>query len=376
MRTNPLIELHRVGQSVWLDQISRSMITSGALARLIAEDGLRGVTSNPTIFQKAIAGSSDYDEVIKRSAEQGKSAAQIMDALIIEDIQMAADRFRPLYDESQGQDGFVSIEVNPQFAYDTPQTIEEARRLSTLVNRPNIMVKIPGTHEGLPAIRQMIAEGCNINITLLFAIERYEEVIDAFFTGLEQRLRQGQPIHQISSVASFFVSRVDTSVDQLLETKLKAAPPHQHPPLDPLLGQAAIANAKLAYQRFNTHFQSQRFLTLKAKGAQVQRVLWASTSMKNPRYRDVRYVEELIGPYTVNTLPEATLAAFKDHGHVTATLEQHPEEAQRVFRQLADVGIDLVQVTRELERAGVKAFVDSFQALLDGVEAKRELILT
>lgn len=376
MTDNPLMQLHALGQSVWLDQISRRMITSGELHRLIAEDDLRGMTSNPTIFQKAIAGGSDYDETIKRLAEQNQSAGEMMDALIAEDIRMALDAFRPLYDRTRGADGFVSIEVNPELAHDTQRTIAEARRLAQLINRPNVMVKIPGTREGLPAIRQMIAEGYNINITLLFAVERYVEVIDAYLSGLEERVRQGQAIDHIASVASFFVSRVDTAVDKLLEAKLQAASPDERRRLEGLLGQAAVANAKLAYQRFQQHVQGQRFAALQAKGANVQRVLWASTSAKNPRYRDVMYVEELIGPHTVNTLPQETLQLFRDHGRVAPTLEQDPDGARRVFHQLASLGIDIKRVTQELEQAGVQAFIDSFRKLLEGVGAKRDLILT
>ena len=377
MTTNPLLALQQFGQSVWMDNISRGILKSGELDRLIREEGLRGVTSNPTIFQKAISGSAEYDDTIRRLASQGKSSSEIMDALIIEDIQQAADRLRPLYDQTQGQDGFVSIEVSPRLAHDTPRTIDEVRRLARLVGRPNVLVKIPGTREGLPAIQQMLAEGYHINITLLFAIERYEAVIEAHLSALEQRVRAGKPIDRLASVASFFVSRVDTVVDQQLEAGLKqSASSQQRDRLTGLLGRAAIANAKLAYQRFKAQYGSERFAKLKAKGAQVQRVLWASTSTKNPNYRDVRYVEELIGPDTVNTMPETTMMAFKDHGRIDATLEQGLEEAERLFQQLADVGIDLARVTQDLEEAGVKAFADSFQALLDGVEAKRDLILT
>lgn len=374
---NPLRQLLAAGQSVWLDNIRRGMLISGELKQLLKEDGVRGVTSNPTIFEKAIGGSADYDDTLKRLGTQGTSAAGILDALIIEDIQMAADLFQPLYEQTQGQDGFVSIEVAPQFAHDTQRTIAEVRRLARLVGRPNVMVKIPGTREGLPAIQQMLADGYNINITLLFAIERYEEVIESYFAGLEQRVRDGKPVHDVASVASFFVSRIDTMVDKLLEVQLRASTAaQQRARLESLLGQTAIANAKLAYQRFKARFQSPRFLRLKAKGARVQRVLWASTSMKNLRHRDVRYVEELIGPDTVNTMPETTLRAFQEHGRVDATIEQDIKKAQQVLRHLDDVGIDLHRITQDLEEAGVKAFADSFQQLLQCVETKRELVLT
>jgi len=373
---NPLRQLLAAGQSIWLDNIRRGMLISGELKQLLKEDGVRGVTSNPTIFEKAIGGSSDYDDTLKRLGTQGTSAVEILDTLIVEDIQLAADLFQPLYEQTQGQDGFVSIEVAPQFAHDTHATIAEVRRLAGLVNRPNVMVKIPGTHEGLPAIRQMLAEGYHINVTLLFSIERYEEVIEAYLSALEQRVVEGQPIDQIASVASFFVSRIDTAVDKLLDEQRQSAPPQRHRQLEALRGQAAIANAKLAYQRFKARFQGERFQRLAAKGARVQRVLWASTSTKNPAYRDVRYVEELIGPDTVDTMPEATLRAFKDHGRVSGTLERDLKETQRVLQQLAEIGIDLKHVTQQLEHAGVKAFADSFDALLERVKAKREVVLT
>ena len=378
VKQNPLLALYPVGQSVWLDNISRRLITSGELDRLIRDDGLRGVTSNPTIFQKAIGGSTDYDALIKRLAGGGKSPEEILDAIIIEDIQMATDRFRSLFDETKGGDGFVSIEVAPQFAHDTQRTIAEARRLARLVNRPNVMVKIPGTREGLPAIQQMIAEGYNINITLLFAIERHEEVMDAYLSGLEQRVREGKPLKSIASVASFFVSRIDTAVDKQLEEQLKTTTDAaQRARLEALRGQAAIANAKLAYQRFKKRFQQERFQRLQAQGAREQRVLWASTSAKDPRYADVRYVEELIGPHTVNTMPDATLAAFRDHGTARgATVNERLEDAARVLEQLAAVGISLQRITQELEEAGVKSFTDSFTSLLRSVAAKRELVAT
>ena len=368
----PLIELHKLGQSVWLDNLSRHLVRSGELTRLIREEGLRGVTSNPTIFEKAISAGAEYDEAMQRLVKQGKATPEIVDTFIIEDIQAAADCLRPLYDASKGEDGYVSIEVAPSLARNTQGTISEARRLWKLVNRPNIMVKIPGTREGLPAIQQMITEGVNINVTLLFAVERYAEVIEAYLMGLEQRLRAGQPINQVASVASFFVSRVDTAIDKLLEAKLKEAKtPQERAQLESLLGKAAVANAKLAYRLLQARFGDARFSALKTKGAQVQRVLWASTGVKNPKYRDVLYVEELIGPHTVNTMPDATLSALMDHGKVAATVAQGVTEAEAVFRALAAAGIDVPRVAQELEDAGVKLFADSFQQLFDEVEAKR-----
>ncbi len=372
---NTLTELHRLGQSPWLDNLRRSMVTSGTLKRLI-DKGLRGMTSNPTIFEKAIAGSADYDEAIKRLVEQGRSAEAILDALVIEDIQMAADAFRPLYEQSGGADGFVSIEVNPRLAHDIAATVGDVRRIWRAVNRPNIMVKIPGTREGLPAIRDMLAEGYNINITLLFAVQRYEQVIEAHLTALEQRLHEGQPIDRIASVASFFVSRVDTLVDQRLEAKRQqSADVAAQRRLDPLMGQAAVANAKLAYAQLQSAIRQPRWTALQAKGATIQRVLWGSTSTKNPRYNDLKYVEELIGAHTVNTMPDATLEACLDHGRPAETVTQDLEGARRLVRELADLGIDLRQVTQELEEAGVKAFVDSYETLLRSLDGKRRQFL-
>jgi transaldolase/glucose-6-phosphate isomerase len=361
----PLIELHKLGQSVWLDNLSRHLVRSGELARLIQEDGLRGVTSNPTIFEKAISAGAEYDAAMKQLVAQGKSTAEIVDQFIIEDIQGAADALRPLYDASKGEDGYVSIEVAPSLARDTTGTIAEARRLWKLVNRPNIMVKIPGTREGLPAIQQMIADGANINVTLLFSVERYGEVIEAYLAGLEQRVKAGQPITHVASVASFFVSRVDTAIDKLLEAKGATT----------LMGKAAVANAKLAYQLMKQRFSGARWSALQAKGAQIQRVLWASTGTKNPKYSDVLYVEPLIGPHTVNTMPDATLAALMDHGKVALTVEQGAAEAQATFKALAAAGIDVARVTRELEEAAVKLFSDSFTQLMNGVEGKRQKLV-
>ena len=375
MPQNPLLTLQEFGQSMWLDSISRQIIRD-ALQPLIARDGLRGITSNPTIFEKAVAGSRDYDELIRALASEGRRDAEIMDALVVEDIQRTCDALRPVYDRLRGQDGFVSIEVSPALAYDAPGTLDEARRLWQWVNRPNLFVKIPGTEPGLSAIEAATSEGISVNITLLFAVSRYEQVVEAYLRGLERRVQAHQPIDRIQSVASFFVSRVDTVVDQQLETKAKAASDakaRQH--IESLYGQAAIANAKLAYRSFKQLHGSARFLKLKTSGANAQRVLWASTSTKNPRYRDVIYVEELIGPHTVNTMPAATIDAFRDHGRARASLEEDVRGAEERVRQLQTLGIDLARITRELETDGVKKFSDSMASLLREIASKRDVIL-
>lgn len=375
MAKNPLLLLQEFGQSVWLDSLSRQILRH-ELQPLISQDGLRGVTSNPTIFEKAVAGSQDYDELIRSQAAQGQSDHAIMEALVVEDIQRACDLLRPVYDRLKGQDGFVSIEVSPALAHDAEATLAEARRLWRSVDRPNLFVKIPGTAAGLPAIETAISEGMNVNITLLFAVERYGQVVEAYYRGLERRLQAGQPIASVHSVASFFVSRVDTVIDQEIEQRLQQttdAKAHQH--LEALRGQAAIANAKLAYRAFKELCGSPQFLKLRAAGANIQRVLWASTSTKNPRYRDVVYVEELIGPYTVNTMPAATIQAFRDHGRVRASLEEDVRGAEERLRQLEALGIDLQQVTQWLEDDGVKKFRDSMESLLREIAAKRELIV-
>jgi len=376
MSTNPLRQLNAVGQSVWQDNIRRSELLNGALKKLIDEDGLSGTTSNPTIFEKAIEGSHDYDEAIRKLAVGGKKASEIFDALAVEDIQMACDLFRPTYDSTQGRDGFVSIEVNPDLAHETAATIAEARRLWRAVNRPNLMVKIPGTKEGLPAIEQALADGLNINITLLFAVGRYEEVANAYVAALEARAREGKPVDRIASVASFFVSRIDTAVDQQLDEKIKAASAAaEKEKLENMKAKAAITNAKVAYRKFKEIFSTDRFKALAAKGARVQRVLWASTSTKNPKYSDVLYVETLIGPDTVNTMPPATIVAFRDHGKVRVTIEENYAEASQWPAELAKVGIDLDAVTLKLEHDGVKSFSNDYAKLLSVVESKSKQIL-
>jgi transaldolase len=361
-QTNPLMELNKAGQSPWLDNIRRGMIRTGELARMIQDFCLRGVTSNPSIFEKAISGSTDYDEAILEFVSQRQgSPAELFDSLAIQDIQDTADIFLPVFKESRGGDGFVSIEVAPSLANDTQGTLAEARRLFRTVGRPNVMIKIPGTLEGLPAIEQAIYDGININITLLFSLARHEQVVEAYLKGLERRVREGRPIAGIASVASFFVSRVDTKVDKLLENASAKA----------LQGKAAIANAKLAYQKYKEVFNSRRFKALQEKGARTQRLLWASTSAKNPAYRDVIYVEELVGPDTVNTMPQATLSAFKDHGRVRLSLEEEISGAKETLESLKKVGVDMDRVTRELEMEGVKLFADAYDALLKCVAEKQ-----
>jgi transaldolase/glucose-6-phosphate isomerase len=374
---NPLQQLHDAGQSVWLDNIRRSLITSGELDRMIQEDALTGVTSNPSIFEKAIGGSSDYNETLKKLVSNGtKSVGELFEALAVEDIQMACDKLRPVYDATNGLDGYVSIEVSPHLVHDTQGTIAEAHRLHDAVNRPNVLVKIPGTDEGLPAIEQCLADGININITLIFSLAYYEKVTNAYLNALEKRVAAGKPIDTIASVASFFVSRVDTLVDKLLEEKLKTAKGAEQEKLMSLLGKSAIANAKLAYQKYLEIFhRGERFARLRAKGAMVQRCLWASTSTKNPHYSDVLYVDELIGPETVNTMPSQTIEAFKDHGRVANTLTQDIEGARRVLQQLGAVGISYEAVTQQLEDEGGKLFADSFDKLMQALEEKRDKLL-
>lgn len=376
MAENPLRQLNGAGQSVWFDYIRRWEMVSGHLKRLIAEDGLSGVTSNPSIFEKAIAGSKDYDEVIRKLASEGREAEQIFETLAVEDIQMAADLFLPTYNATDARDGYVSIEVSPTLAHDTAGTIGEARRLYGAVNRPNVLVKVPGTVEGLPAIQQLLGEGVNINITLLFALERYEQVAEAYIAALEKLAREGKPLKRVASVASFFVSRIDTLVDQQLDAKLREAKTEaERERISALFGKAAIANAKLAYQRFKEIFAGPRFQPLAQKGARVQRMLWASTSTKNPKYRDILYAEELIGPDTVDTMPASTLDAFRDHGKVRATIEEGLAESRQVMAQLAEVGIDLAAVTRKLEEQGVEAFAKDYQKLLNSIAEKRAQVL-
>ena len=357
MTTNPLIRLGQLGQSPWYDFITRDLITSGELARLIREDGLRGMTTNPTIFEKAIGGSELYDDDIRRLAAEGRRPAEIFEALAVEDVRAACDLFLPIYHQSDGLDGLVSMEVAPTLAHDTAGTIAEAERLWARIGRPNVMIKIPGTREGLPAITHCLAQGINVNVTLLFSVERYREVVEAFMRGLEQRLAGGAAIRRIASVASFFVSRVDGKVDAL-------------PAASALKGKAAIANACAAYAAFEELFGSARWKALVVAGAMVQRPLWASTSTKDPRLPDVYYVEALIGDLTVNTLPPATFAAYRDHGQPALRIHDGLAAATVTLRTLAEAGIQLSSVTAALESEGVASFAASFASLRTVIEQK------
>lgn len=367
---NKIAKIDSLGQSLWYDNIQRSLLKDGSMERMILEGRIKGVTSNPSIFQKAIAKSKDYDLTLKPMAWSGLSAESIFWRLAVEDIQNAADLFLPVYERTKKKDGYVSLEVNPLYANDTDATIQEAKKLWNLVDRPNLMIKIPATVEGLPAITQCIADGININVTLIFSIERYGEVIDAYLNGLEKRLNAGNDVTSVASVASFFVSRLDTKIDGLLENLAQEGKLSQER-LDELTGRAAVANARLAFRLFEDRFFDPRFQALKNRGAQIQRPLWASTSTKNPKYRDVIYVEELIGCETVNTVPPATLDAFFDHGNIDLTIHNDLDGAHKLMEDLADVGISLEQVTLELEKEGVKQFADAFTQLLEAVEGRR-----
>ncbi len=366
MNSNPLIELAVLGQSPWYDFITRDLVISGELARLIADDGLRGMTTNPTIFEKAISGSELYDEDIRRLAAEGRRPAEIYEGLAVEDVRQACDLFLAVHRDSGGLDGLVSIEVSPTLAHDTAATIAEAERLWARVDRPNVMIKIPGTTEGLPAITHCLALGINVNVTLLFAVHRYREVVEAFFSGLEQRARDGRPLAGVASVASFFVSRVDTKVDALLEKHSRTGVPAP----GRLRSQAAIANAAVAYAAFEELFASRRWQELARQGALPQRPLWASTSTKDPRLPDVYYVEALVADRTVNTIPPATFAAYRDHGRPRIRIGAAVENAGPVLRELTDLGIDLDDITRTLEVEGVRSFAASFESLLKVVEQK------
>jgi transaldolase/glucose-6-phosphate isomerase len=366
---NPLKELLNYGQSMWLDYIRRDLFTSGKLKQLISDDGLRGMTSNPAIFEKAIADSSLYDDLLKTLASRmDLDATGRFEQIAIRDIQDAADILRPVYDESKCRDGYVSLEVSPYLARKTQETIDEARRLWKTVQRENVMIKVPGTAEGLPAIRQLIGEGLNINITLLFAQEVYEKVAEAYIAGLEDLAARGGNLKKMASVASFFISRIDTLIDSLLNENLKGtSDSNQQALLKSLLGKVAIANGKLTYQSYQRIFSGPRWQALAAKGAQTQRVLWASTSTKNPNYRDVIYIEELIGADTVNTMPPATIDAFRDHGRLRNSLTEDVAGAAKVMQDLARAGVSMKEVTDKLTDDGVKLFADAFDKLLAAV---------
>jgi len=366
-----LIELAEMGQSIWLDYIQRSLLTSGELKQMV-DSGIRGVTSNPAIFEKAIAGSNDYDEDLKPLVKTDGSIEQIYEALAIKDITLATDTLRGVYDSTNGKDGYVSLEVSPELAYETDKSVAEAKRLFEAVDRPNVMIKVPATREGLPAIAELIGCGVNVNVTLIFGLQNYKAVTEAYQAGLEQlaatgpSVRGGHAIDRVASVASFFVSRVDTAVDRELEKIGDST----------LLGKIAVANSKIAYAEYKTIIRQPRWQQLAAQGAQVQRVLWASTSTKNPAYPDNLYVDELIGPDTVNTLPPATLDSFMDHGRVAETLTRGLEEAQSQVAQLADLGIDLDAVTQKLQEDGVVAFAKPFAKLLESIAEKCKKLKT
>jgi transaldolase/glucose-6-phosphate isomerase len=375
--SNPLVEIMKLGQSIWYDNIRRAMLVSGDLQKKIEEDDLRGVTSNPTIFEKAITGSNDYDEQLRSLVQAGKSVPEIYEDLVVEDIGKAADILKPVYDKTDGIDGYISLEVNPGLAYKTQETIDEAERLFKRLGRKNVMIKIPAAQEGLPAIEESIYRGINVNVTMIFSIENYEQVAEAFIKGLERRAAEGQTVDHIASVASFFVSRVDTAIDTDLEYKARhAATPEEKARLEAMLGRAAVANAKLAYAKYKEMFHGERFAALKAKGAQVQRQLWASTGTKNPKYSEVLYVDNLIGPETVNTVPPATYTAIREKGKVALTLEEGLDECRTLVRELGEIGIDLKAVTEKLQKDGLSSFVTSFDTLAESIESKRDAILS
>jgi len=370
MNKNPLLILESYGQSIWLDFLGRNALDNGEIQRLIEQDGVSGLTSNPSIFEKAIADGDAYEVAIRSLLLEGKSVEEIYEALTVEDIQRAADLFRPMYDRLEGEDGFVSLEVSPKLAHNTAGTIDEARRLWNAVDRPNLFIKVPATREGLPAIQQLTGEGINVNITLLFGLPRYREVADAYLAGLETRAANGKPLDRISSVASFFLSRIDSLVDPMLE-RMRLQGGELGERVAGLHGQVAIASAKVAYQIYQEIFASERFEKLSKQGARTQRVLWASTSTKNPDYSDVKYVEALIGPQTINTVPLKTLEAFRDHGKPAARLEDDVQGAYHILERLRQVGIDLDSVTQRLEDEGVEKFSEAFEKLIHALQSEK-----
>ena len=358
---NPLRRLTAFGQSCWLDDLSRRMMEEGALSRFIAQ-GIRGVTANPATMAKAITSGSDYQSDVQREAAKGRNPDEIYDALVTADIRRASDLFRAVYEESGGGDGFVSLEVAPRIAYDTSKSVAEARRLWSVVDRPNVFIKIPGTEAGVPAIEELLFEGVNVNITLLFSVDRYEAVANAYLSALERRVMAGRQIHRITSVASFFLSRIDVLVDELLQTQTDDT-------AGKLRGKIAIANAKLAFQSMKGIFATPRWKSLQAKGARLQRLLWASTSTKDPHYPDLMYVEPLVGRATINTMPEQTIKALLDHGNIVAdTIEQHTEEARRVIEELGRIGIRFSELSTRLERQGVQKFEEAFDRTISNIQ--------
>jgi len=369
MKDNPLKKLQMFGQSIWLDYIRRDLITSGELKRLIEKDGLRGITSNPSIFEKAIAESNIYDQDIRQMALEKKDVKTIYEALSQKDVQNAADEFKTVYEKSEGKDGYVSLEVNPHLAHDTKGTIEEARRLWVALNRPNVLIKVPATENGLPAIRQLISEGINVNVTLLFGLPRYRQVAEAYISGLEARAEQGNPVKNIASVASFFLSRIDTLLDPLLQKFIEPVG-EKTEIAKKALGQVAIASAKEAYQSYKEIFNSDRYKKLADKGSLKQRLLWASTSTKNPNYSDIKYIEPLIGPETVSTVPPEVINAYRDHGDPKSRLEQDVDEARRVLERLPELGITIDHITQQLEDEGVNKFNVPFDKLMEVLTKK------
>jgi transaldolase len=368
--------LRDAGQSAWLDYIHRGILNSGEFRGMV-QAGISGVTSNPTIFEKAITGSHDYDDQLSRLVADGKSTTEIYEAVVTEDIRAAADTLRPVFDATGGADGFVSVEVSPLIAHDTERTIQEVRRWNSLIGRPNVMVKIPGTVEGVPAIEEMIAEGRHINITLLFSLEAYRRVQEAYLRGLERRVAAGQSVHQIASVASFFVSRIDTEADKRLDARAAAAGPAQAEAIRGLRGKVAVANAKMAYRLFQQAFSGARWKALAGRGARVQRPLWASTSTKNPAYPDLLYVETLVGRDTVNTLPPQTIEALRDHGRIVPdAVTQGMDEAEGVPARLQEAGVSLDEVTQTVLDAGVQLFADSFNQLMKAIASRGQDVKT
>lgn len=370
--TSTIQKLNQFGQSIWYDNIERKLLKDGTLEGMVSRGEIRGITSNPSIFNKAISQSDEYDEDIKSLTREGLSRENVYERLAISDIQAAADLFRSLYDQTDGGDGYVSLEVSPYLAHDTVQTISEANRLWNDVNRPNLMVKIPATKAGIPAITETIAAGINVNVTLIFGLDRYREVREAYLAGLEKRASAGKPVENIASVASFFISRIDTKVDKQLESLLDTAIPNQKGQIEQLVGKTAVASGKLAFLDCEDTFgeKGTRYGKLKTLGAKRQRVLWASTSTKNPAFSDTKYVEEMIGPLTINTVPPKTLVAFLDHGVVEQTIDQDFEAARNVMAGLSGLGIDLDQATQELETEGVKSFADAYTSLLDSLQKR------
>ncbi len=373
--TNPLLQLKDQGQSVWYDNIDRAQLASGKFKKMLDEDGVVGVTANPTIFEKSISAGHAYDEQITELVKAGKNTNEIYEDVVIADIRTVADLLRPIYDSSEGKDGYVSLEVSPELAHDTQGTINEAERFWKLVERPNLMIKIPATREGIPAIYETLRKGINVNITLIFSLDSYRDVADAYIRALEDRNGAGEDVSTLASVASFFVSRVDTLVDKLLDDKIKAtSDAAEQQKLKSLEGKAAIANARLVYQEFERIFGTPRFESLKHVGAHVQRPLWASTSTKNPAYRDVLYAEELVGPDTVDTMPLETIVNFRDHGKVSKTIGNDIAGAKATLDDLENQGISYQQITQQLQDEGVKKFADSFHQLFAGIESKRQTI--